>query len=405
MASLSQSRETMRHSDDPIEFLIWPETVDTFIQRRWTKEFAIYPGQPCRFDDLFSWKLLNQVLCEHSFRVPRIRLFKDGRALDPSIYMEMSLAREPKLKSSGVQAAMDDGATLILDHVQELSRPLRDLTLKLERKFRAIVNVNLYASIKSTKGFSLHWDDHEAFAVQVGGKKHWTVYPPSRAYPTTEEKGSFSPPTGEPTWVGLLTEGQVLYLPRGWWHLVCSVDQPSLHLTIGIANPLGIDLLRWAVERLKQYEIVRRDLPLNATDDEKIMFVDELIALLRDCLPGDAVDSFMAINDARAAGPTAFNLPGNAFGDYPSTSRLRLFAPRSIQRITEGTNGASELQLCGRRWTLDKAVVPGLQILNDGGEHTLAELKAACPQDEAHEALLRAIDLLGKDGIIEIVAY
>ena len=53
----------------------------------------------------------------------------------------------------------------------------------------------------------------------------------------------------------------LLYIPRGWWHVATPLDEPTLHLTVGVNNPNGADFLAWYVDRLKTSEDVRRDLP------------------------------------------------------------------------------------------------------------------------------------------------
>jgi hypothetical protein len=62
-------------------------------------------------------------------------------------------------------------------------------------------------------------------------------------------------------WEGTLEDGDLLYIPRGWWHVALPLAEPTLHLTVGIHNRTGLDLLRWLAERMRASETFRRDLP------------------------------------------------------------------------------------------------------------------------------------------------
>ncbi|MFD7026561.1 JmjC domain-containing protein [Streptomyces sp. NPDC059917] len=67
-------------------------------------------------------------------------------------------------------------------------------------------------------------------------------------------------PTGGPVADTVLTPGDVLYLPRGWWHAV-SADQgtAALRLTFGLATQTGAEFLGWLRDDLRASVIVRAD--------------------------------------------------------------------------------------------------------------------------------------------------
>ena len=79
-----------------------------------------------------------------------------------------------------------------------------------------------------------------------------------------------------PLWEGMLNDGDMLYIPRGWWHVATPLDEPTLHLTVGVNNPTGADLLSWFVDRLRASEDVRRDLPLFGRAEDQTALMDRL---------------------------------------------------------------------------------------------------------------------------------
>ncbi len=104
--------------------------------------------------------------------------------------------------------------------------------------------------------------DHDVFILQVSGRKKWTVYTP-----TTESPLSHTPetdalkPGGEPSWQGTLEQGDLLYMPRGWWHAAVACDEPTLHLTVGIEVRTGLHILSWLNKQLEHNDSLRTDIP------------------------------------------------------------------------------------------------------------------------------------------------
>ena len=50
----------------------------------------------------------------------------------------------------------------------------------------------------------------------------------------------------------------MLYLPRGWWHEVTPLPEPSLHLSVGIYVPSVLDALGWLCQRVLPLELTAR---------------------------------------------------------------------------------------------------------------------------------------------------
>ena len=104
-----------------------------------------------------------------------------------------------------------------------------------------------------------------------------------------------------PLWEGMLVDGDLLYIPRGWWHVATPLDEPTLHLTVGVNNPNGADFLAWYVDRLKASEDVRRDLPQFGCAEEQSALLDRLRELLLQQWRPGLIQEFMAERDAKPA--------------------------------------------------------------------------------------------------------
>lgn len=117
---------------------------------------------------------------------------------------------------------------------------LHALLSTLEWEWGCMVGSNVYLTPPgASQGFAPHYDDIEAFILQLEGYKHWKVYAPlnkaetlpresSPDYTERDLKGV------EPVLDVIVGPGAVLYMPRGWIHQACTTDRKghSLHLTI-----------------------------------------------------------------------------------------------------------------------------------------------------------------------------
>ena len=313
-----------------LEQLLSPLTVDEFLTNFWGQTFKHVPGAPDKFSHLFPWQRLNEALEQHRLDFPRIRLTRDGERLQPSSYISHSTPRTktrrvPRLRYEKLTQELNSGATLVLDAVDELYEPLRALAEALELFFHERIQINSYASWRTSRGFDLHWDDHDVFILQVTGRKHWMVHGMTLAYPLAGDPKE-PKPTEPPLWDHILEAGDLLYIPRGFWHVAYPLNEPTLHLTVGVHNRAGLDLLRWLVNRMRSRETFRMDLPRFATREtiqaHLMQMRGELLAEWDD----DILNRYFADLDA-----SAISRPRLSLACAP---RRRQFAVREYARQT-----------------------------------------------------------------------
>lgn len=250
---------------DPFDILIAPFDRGEFFLQHWGKEYLITEGRSDRFAPLFSWGALSEILSTHRFDFPRLRLLSGGRVASPTQYIIQKYDRRgnPYIThdSAAVSRMLQDGAMLHITSIGETWKPLASFAAKLELVLGGKVQVNLHAGYAGSRGFHTHWDGHDVYAVQIDGCKEW------RLFGFTEEAPLAVPPEekhGAPinhVWEGILSTGQMLYLPRGYWHATRFLDDPSLHLTFAVQHPTGIEYSQWLVAQLAQQTIARRDIP------------------------------------------------------------------------------------------------------------------------------------------------
>jgi hypothetical protein len=187
------------------------------------------------FGDLLSLRHVDHLLSETSLRLPAFRIVKDGTTLSPSAY-----TKRARMGSRDVDDLIDiarayrlfaEGATIVLQGLHRYWPPVSRLCRDLELVLTHPVQANAYLTPPVAQGLDVHQDAHDVFALQAHGRKHWIVV--EAATPELDV---------------VLEPGDCLYVPEGTPHAARTVDEPSLHLTIGIRSTKWTEVLRHAVE-------------------------------------------------------------------------------------------------------------------------------------------------------------
>nr|WP_280520222.1 cupin domain-containing protein [Streptomyces agglomeratus] len=209
--------------------------------------------------------------------------------------------------------------------------------------------------------------------LQLEGSKRWKIYGPTRQTPAWRDVEAPEAPTGEPIADIVLTTGDMLYLPRGWWHAV-SADQgsASLHLTFGLATQTGAEFLGWLCDDLRASTTVRADVPRFGTSEERADYLDavrkEVLAALGD---PRVLDRWERSLDTTHPGLPRLSLPHlTAVPPQPGIT-VQLTAPRA--RIDQDDDAVT-LSGAGNEWTFALPVAPALRLLADGMPITLGAL-------------------------------
>ncbi len=381
--------------------IIAPLNRDKFLRDHWGKSFARMQGQADRFAGLFSWDELNTVLETHRLMPPRFKLFKDGQATDPMRYITPPHMGTPRLDSGGLAVCLAEGASLILNDVQEVSPRLRELMQVVQAALKTDTYANLYAAWHSQKAFDLHWDPQDSIILQISGKKRWKVYKPTRLYPLEDDLEKPVQPTGDPVWEGVMKEGDAIYIPRGWWHVAHPLNEPSLHLTVSLTPPKGIDLLGWAVSKLRSEAQVRADLPALQGEAAQAAQMKMLRGLLDEVLNDRAMTDFLSQWDANIGHTPHIRLPGSPYEQFSDISDDSLVRLATLNRLPLTPFGESfEFKAVNKLWTVPRALIPALSQLHNARAVRVAELSATLESDSARADLKKSLAVLARSGVV-----
>lgn len=213
------------------------------------------------FDETDVMSLVQSAQCD---RVPN--LFVVRRGVIGSKEAVQAWAAQTVITWDGLLQALGD-ATLRVTGAPKYSQKCRDLLQAVFDGFGERASVNLYVSPSGGQtGLPIHYDDHEVFVIQIRGRKSWQFWRPkinARVTSFSDLKGP--PPDPEVNDVDLkfeVGEGDVLYIPRGFWHRASAEHGQSIHLTCGVHVKRGVDVLSWVYDEALKSDRLRANLPL-----------------------------------------------------------------------------------------------------------------------------------------------
>jgi hypothetical protein len=244
---------------------------------------------------------LLDVIMRRALSSPQFRCFRGGEELHPDAYLgnvvtrrgqSLSMARMDRLGR-----LMSSGCTIVLDTLDSFDATMEVACQALQWWSRELVQVNTYLTTNDAAGFNLHWDDHDVLIVQLGGEKSWEVRGPSRAAPMYRDAERNDTPSDEIIWSGAMETGDVMHIPRGYWHQATRAEQSSgysLHATFGFVKRTGVDWLAWLADRSRQDDAFRHDLDRWAIPAELAEHTQHLAGKLTDLVANFPQHAYLA---------------------------------------------------------------------------------------------------------------
>jgi len=214
---------------------------------------------------------------------------------------------------------LDAGHPLVWNRARGVSPAIDALASSLAEALGAHVWPNVYATGTAGTPFSMHFDSHEVLAVHCAGHKEWTISalrvdrpldaaamePAVRQAQVARRAEAEARPLLRFT-VG---PGDVVYVPRGQFHNAVASAGRSLHVTFGIRQLTGLDVIELLGREALADPLFREFLPPAAADPDGAQaaaWLAQVAARLRDELAGDGLPRALAAARAhlvRRSGP------------------------------------------------------------------------------------------------------
>jgi len=238
--------------------LILPYSHETFLGEFWErKPLYIKRENPKHYEGLLDRRELHRLLSLTWVNRRDARIVKDGEP-DPE---RMIFDDEGRASALALMGAYADGFTIVVNNLQSRHREVSFLCRGVEMFFRQPIGANVYLTPAQASGLRPHFDDHDAFVLQLEGSKEWRLFGFAAEQPLRGQHFDVDASTlGDAKQVVRLEPGDLLYLPRGVVHAAQSTDTSSLHLTLGLSSFSWVDLLQEALALR-----ARNELPLRFT--------------------------------------------------------------------------------------------------------------------------------------------
>ncbi|XP_032667782.1 ribosomal oxygenase 1 [Odontomachus brunneus] len=215
------------------EWLICPVQVQDFLTNNFEKRpVHIQRNKPSYYLNLVSTSLLDEVLREKNVFFTK--------NIDITSYTNGVRETHNPPGRAVANAVWDyymNKCSVRMLNPQTFIREIYILNATLQEYFGCFVGSNLYLTPPGSQGFAPHYDDIEAFVLQVEGKKRWRLYrPPNNSYLARYSSRNFNESEiGEPILDTILQAGDLLYFPRGTIHQAETADDThSLHITLSV---------------------------------------------------------------------------------------------------------------------------------------------------------------------------
>ncbi|HEZ0841160.1 TPA: cupin domain-containing protein [Neisseria meningitidis] len=348
-----------------------------------------------------SWKEINE-LYQRADPTDWQFKFRKGEIIPKEAYVESfnDVGRiRHRFNKTAVYQYLQDGATMVYNRID--NEPFVDTIAKQVAQFaQAQTVVSGYLAFGSSSSYRNHWDTRDVFAVQLIGKKHWTISAPNFDMPLYMQQAKDMPhitPSKTVDMEVILEAGDILYIPRGWWHNPMPMNCETFHLAIGTFPPNGYNYMEWLMKKIPDIQSIRQNF-IGWEHDQKNL--DDSAQAVTEMMNNPKnYQAFMQDFLGNQRTNTAFNMDlfGNAHNQtLPEHCFLRLNS-NDCSTLPQGF-----LIVNGIKLNVDESSMKFLTILVDKYMISLAEILSFFSVDE-EENIKKLVWRLGELDIIEII--
>jgi Cupin superfamily protein len=310
---------------------------------------------------------LLDIVMRRSLSAARIRCLQEGVDVHPQAYLRAQPIRRAEpvqmvdMQRLGLLLAA--GCTLVVDGANVYDPTLEIACRALQWWAHELVTVNIYLTTGDAAGFDLHWDDHDVIVMQLAGEKSWEVRGLSRPVPMFRDAAPNPDPPQDAVWAGTMQAGDVMHIPRGYWHQATRQDRGdgfSLHATFGFPKRTGVDWLNWLADQSRQHELFRHDIDRWATPVElraqHITLIDGAVGMVAT----RPLREFLATREWQQPAGRHISTHG-LFGEPGVVACVADFPPNVVHE-----DGQVVLRAAGKEIRFAAEAAPALLLLLDG---------------------------------------
>ena len=250
--------------------LLAPFPLDRFEAEHLGKVPLHVPAAASAARTVIDWAGLNRLLAIRShWSEANLKLIMNSRPVQGDFYLDevdTLGGRTRRANPAKVDLFLAMGASLVANSVEDVSPEVAAITAALADRFSGKAGANIYCSFQDVQAFASHCDLHEVFALQCEGEKLWNIYANRAASPVVPLEGEDAQTVIDSVKGPLLMQvrmrpGDLLYIPRGYYHDALATSGASLHLTFAVAPMTGRILFQLIEGLAMEDEAFRAYLP------------------------------------------------------------------------------------------------------------------------------------------------
>lgn len=278
--------------------ILAPMTPDEFFADYYGQQPLHIQGTPDKAAGVMDWDSLTSLINQNAiWSASSLVLVMDRRQLRPEEYCTQDKNRDGatvwRPVPGKVREWIGKGASIVLNEVDYLTDGVRRTARALEEGLGGKAQGNLYCSWRAHPAFGSHFDTHDVFALHLAGEKTWNVYGKHFDHPIAHPRFTNLGDAFNEANKGKLTQqvhmkpGDLLYLPRGWYHDALA-DSATMHIAFGVTLPIGMDVFSMLFNPAVEEAAFRAPLPQG---DRKALaaHLESLADALRRILTHDGV--------------------------------------------------------------------------------------------------------------------
>lgn len=356
-------------------------------------EQQVYVHKAAMRERPLQWSDLDSLLYTLEPDESLLQLFNNGQ-LPPQSYIDtgFELGRSRRrLNKHRFYGLMRSGATAVLNRVEDHSLPAKRLCAEVGRFVGHQTTGNAYVSFGGNGSFGKHWDTHDVFAIQLIGKKRWQIFAPTFPLPlsnhTSEQLQQECPKASVLDCI--LEAGDLLYIPRGWWHQTLPFDAGSLHLSVGAYLPTVFDYVMWACSRHLPWHMNARKGLVNGSANLQEL-AEVMQTMTQTLLAQQQLDEFKQEIISRERLVGEFDL-----GLFLGTTNQGLMDHASVKFTSayEPDHASGEVAVNGGRLRLENVSRAVVKVLAGTSELALSQLYKQLPQIPPQAICSAVLDL------------
>lgn len=257
-----------------------------------------------------SWKDVNELYSRGDISHRDFKLM-NGYEVPKKEYVEsydFLGVTEYRCITSVLYEYLRNGATLVRNRIK--NEPFVDQISKQIGSFaEARTLTGSYAAFSSKSSYKSHWDTRDVYAVQLLGRKRWILRKPNFEFPLYMQQTKNFPDIKEPEEIYMdviLEAGDILYIPRGWWHDPLPLDEETFHLAVATFAPTGFEYMQWLQNAIPDILDCRKNFSSFEDDVEMInSFSHKIVEIMKN---KNFYESFMMHHLAEQSVPSMLSL-------------------------------------------------------------------------------------------------